>query len=110
MDTRKIKLFIRDKYCNLVGKTPLVNRYNDIVYSIDCHFEDMNYCDASYRLLADEIYELKEKRFVLHKKGVVFVLEMDPYMTFNAKLRKKISQGVDIMKRYGIKQRKKHEY
>lgn len=110
MDTRKIKLFIRDKYCALVGKTPLVNQYNNIVCSIDYHLEKINYYEAGYRLLIEESGELKEERFVMDKKGVVFMVKMNPYAASNAKLRKKIRLGIDIMKRYGITQHQSNEH
>lgn len=100
MNIREIKIYIRDKYCDLVGKTPLIKQYNKITNTIASYSDNLPYGKTKDKLL-EEFDKMDESRWV-YQKGVAYLLSFNPYYSSNIKLRKKIAQGANIMKRYGI--------
>jgi hypothetical protein len=100
----QVKLFLRKTYNRLVGKKILIDEYNNITHSICCHTDDMPECALKDKIIA-EFNELNEYRWNRSSRGEFYISNYNPYRSSNFKLGRKISQGLDIITKYGIRLR-----
>ena len=109
MEMRDIKLFFRDRYNDLVGKTPLIRKYYDITYSICCYTDRMPISDTKKQILT-ALDKMQEDQTAVNvnkdTNSLTIGGDYNPYNSCKAKLCSKIAYGLNIMKEYNIQMQK----